>query len=399
MKSGDFARRSLRVLFAVDTPWTEELGLSRVSIEIGRVLSGQGHQVEKFSIDDVRPPVRGKMREIFALPLFQRALRRHIREQGHRFDVIQAEHNTLIFPRSSYRFKGLLIAKSNGLRHFYERYISQVENHLRVKSGMNASLAGGLLRGFSSKLSGGRSGAADRSFSTAEQIHLGNADELVYVRDTLGHGAKCHLVDNGVSEERAEELARSMRTNDRQTSQTIGFVGTWSLRKGKLSLPRVFRQVRAFEPNARLKLLGTLTADDDVIRSFAEEDRAFVTNVERFAPGELPGLLRDVRVGLFLSYVEGHPLGLLELMAAGMPVVAWDAPGVRGTIDVRSPDLLPAGECDAVARRLHELVCSSPSDYARHAQASLDRSTRYRWSATGRTFLDVVMQGLSNVRA
>jgi glycosyltransferase involved in cell wall biosynthesis len=49
--------------------------------------------------------------------------------------------------------------------------------------------------------------------------------------------------------------------------------------------------------------------------------------VPRFAAEALPELLAPCSVGIFPSYVEGFGYGVLEMLAASLPVIAYDVPG------------------------------------------------------------------------
>jgi glycosyltransferase involved in cell wall biosynthesis len=387
----DAADRSLSVLFAVNTPWTETLGVSRVSIELGRQLTALGHRVEKFSLEDVRPRVGGRIGGMLTDCLFQRALLKHIRAVGPRFDVIQAEHNMLVFPRSAYRFDGQLIAKSNGLRHFYAQYVRTRERQLRRAAGDSGTIAGNMLRAVARWLARGTAGAADRSFRCADQIHLLNDDELRFVRDNLGHGDKCFLIGNGLTESRADALARSGSVVGRQASRTVAFVGTWCFRKGKTEIPAIFRRIRSVCPDARLRLLGVNAPSAEILGAFAVEDRSSMEIVERFEPDELPGLLSDARVGLFPSYIEGFGLGLLEMLAAGLPVVAWDVPGPRQLLNgPLIEDLVSPGDIPATVRRLEHHLGMAPAEFEAAAQAATISSAQHRWSRIASRFLDAV---------
>ena len=68
---------------------------------------------------------------------------------------------------------------------------------------------------------------------------------------------------------------------------------------------------------------------------------------------DVAGLLAAADLGVFSSVSEGCPNAVLETMAAGLPVVATDCPGVREAIG-ESDDvgLVPVGNADAMAEQL-----------------------------------------------
>ena len=369
----------LRILFALHTPWTERLGVPRVAIELARHLELLGHRCSKYSQEDsgIQP---GKLTGPFTTARFQRKLLRYIRRHGHQYDVIQAEHYLLPFPRKAYRFQGTFVAKSNGLAHFYHRYAKEIAPDLQREAGQQGTLRGNLARWAGRKASAGLN-AVEQSFRTAHQIHLLNQDELTFVRDELGHDGKCRLVPNGLSEARAAALDASATAEQRAASATVAFVGTWSLRKGRLEFPRIVRAVREQHPQTHFRLIGTYTGAGSVKAAFDSRDRAHIDVVPEYEPDQLPNLLAEARCGIFPSYIEGFPLGLLEMLAAGVPTVAWDAPGSREMQrHLPSEFTVPAGDVEATVHQLLCLLNATPTDVTHWHEAAKDAVDDYRWA-------------------
>jgi len=115
------------------------------------------------------------------------------------------------------------------------------------------------------------------------------------------------------------------------------FVAGWLDAKGSFTLPRLWSQVRARRPDARLTLVGTGASEAAVLSAFAPEDRASVTVIPRLT-GKEEMIEQFETHDLFLmpSLNEGSPLALLEAMAAGLPIVAGRAGGI--------PDIVMDGE-------------------------------------------------------
>jgi glycosyltransferase involved in cell wall biosynthesis len=68
---------------------------------------------------------------------------------------------------------------------------------------------------------------------------------------------------------------------------------------------------------------------------------------------DVSGLLAAADIGLFCSRSEGSPNGLLECMAAGLPVLASDIPAVREICGATSEKVLFApGDEEALAEKL-----------------------------------------------
>lgn len=84
---------------------------------------------------------------------------------------------------------------------------------------------------------------------------------------------------------------------------------------------------------------------------FAESIR-FTGQVE-----DVSGLLAAAEIGLFCSCSEGSPNGLLECMAAGLPILATDIPALREVCGVSSDLALCApGDAQGLAERLLQLT-------------------------------------------
>jgi glycosyltransferase involved in cell wall biosynthesis len=72
---------------------------------------------------------------------------------------------------------------------------------------------------------------------------------------------------------------------------------------------------------------------------------------------DIAGLLGAVDLGVFSSRSEGSPNGVLECMAAGLPVVGTDEPGIREVIGPDGyPCLAPPGDADALSARVLRLI-------------------------------------------
>ena len=115
-----------------------------------------------------------------------------------------------------------------------------------------------------------------------------------------------------------------------------------------------------------------------------------------FDTGELPGLLADCAMGFFPSYLEGFPFAVLEMLAASLPVVAYDVPGPRMMLD--RDDLVAAGDADAMAGRIAALL-RDPLALLEAQREARRRAERFRWEDIARSTASVYAERLAHDRS
>lgn len=108
-------------------------------------------------------------------------------------------------------------------------------------------------------------------------------------------------------------------------------------------------------------------ADRVALRSFVSDD-------------ELRALYREARAFAFLSTYEGFGLTPLEAVVAGVPTVVADTEVAR-EVHAGLAHVVPAGDVDALADRLHQML-TEPPDPARQAALARAARARYPWSGT-----------------
>jgi glycosyltransferase involved in cell wall biosynthesis len=153
---------------------------------------------------------------------------------------------------------------------------------------------------------------------------------------------RTHTITNGVD---CRLLTASAKKNDFKSKYgfppddiIIGMVANLKKNKNHLFLLRVFQQLQHL--NKRLKLVfvgqgfaGDPEGSEEEIRRFINET-ALVENVFLLGSrADVPDLLKVFDIFCLTSYQEGLPLGLIEAMASGLPVVGTDVDGIRGVIE------------------------------------------------------------------
>ena len=173
--------------------------------------------------------------------------------------------------------------------------------------------------------------------------HIANGVDLKAIRETLARDAG--------------SLPVPPRTyDDGGDGATIGFVGQLISRKNVGDLVDVFERLARERPDLRLVLVGDgeerVTLEQRIARS-AHADRV---EFRGFVRDAVPHYA-DFDLFVMTSSLEGIPRCLMEAMAIGVPIVAYDIPGVDQLVsDGRTGLLAPFGDKDALLARCERLL-------------------------------------------
>jgi glycosyltransferase involved in cell wall biosynthesis len=156
---------------------------------------------------------------------------------------------------------------------------------------------------------------------------------------------------------------------------TLGFVGRPVADKGIAELAHVFARVRREFSEAQLLVVGAGFAGDrecDEMRELRRQEGVFVVpSVDDVAPYYA---LMDVLV--FPSYREGFPNVVLEASCSGVPVVGFDATGVRdAVVHGQTGQICPLRDAHALAALTLEYL-RTPELGRRHGAAGAERARR-----------------------
>jgi glycosyltransferase involved in cell wall biosynthesis len=371
-------QQSLRILMIIHAPWDRNLGAPRVQMQLAEEFEKLGHKVEKFDLHDAFPnPPRSRLWRLIQTNAFSSRAASFVRRNGHRFDVIDANQGDLPSSKKALGFSGLLVSRSNGLYAFYEEF----NRFERIKWPQPKSLKTviGLVLTNIAGISTRRNPL--QSLINADLITLLNRDEFVYVDKNLGLGYKSELIPNGLSEKQFENLLPSQSlVRERWSKRTILFIGGWCPRKGSRDWGAIVRFVRSEIPDARFHFLGTGLSEAEVLRDLGMSACDWIRVVSSFDSSNLSQLLNDVTIGAFPSYIEGFPFGVLEKLAAGLPVVAYNVPGPRAMLrDLAFNLMVEVGDTKNMASRLVSLLLLDVEDYIKLSAECRALAHRFRW--------------------
>ncbi len=165
---------------------------------------------------------------------------------------------------------------------------------------------------------GGRAQAVTAvSATVAELLSSKQGLPLASVR-VIPNGVDHEAIAAGVVGNRLEARRRLRVPPD---ARVVGTVGRLVHEKDPLTLLEAFAQVAAKDPTLRLIYVGDGPLHEAVFNRIGElglRERAAIVGFR----ADVPGALAAMDVFAVSSLTEGHPLALLEAMAAGLPIVA-----------------------------------------------------------------------------
>jgi glycosyltransferase involved in cell wall biosynthesis len=368
-----------------------ELGATKNRVEIAESLKKLGWETTLIDNKILGVPEGEK----FNAEKYSIYLKDYLVNNAHLYDVVLYEYDTLPFDRKLFNKGTLFVARPAILAYHL----------LRIKFKYNLKTK---LSNLYRKIKGAFNGQNTKGAAHYQQIDfcLANTD-LIQVQNTkdrdllLDKGfstEKIIIIPNGITTERTQ----SFKGYDRSYNGpfTIAFVGTFDFRKGAMDFPNILTAIKSKFPDVHLNLLGTnglFSGTEDVLEFFPEKDHKNITVVPKFKAADLPELLSKSHVGIFPSYLESFGFGALEMMCAGLPVVAYDSPG---PVDFILNDLLiKTGDENALAQKTIELL-SKPDWLKSQSEAARKRVIEhYCWDDIAAVADQQYKKYISQIRA
>lgn len=176
-------------------------------------------------------------------------------------------------------------------------------------------------------------------------------------------------------------------------------LATFDFRKGCLDLPPLLAQLRRHHPGLQLRLLGTrglFRSEAEVRRFFPAALQPALEVVPSFNAAELPHWLADADAGLFPSYLEGFGIAVIEQLAAGLPVFAYDVPGPCDSLPAAWR--VPCGRPELLAARISSFL-ELPADLrAQASRQASDSAQPYALGALAARWDQTYRQRLADTR-
>lgn len=157
----------------------------------------------------------------------------------------------------------------------------------------------------------------------------------------------------------AEEARRELRSGDAHAILMIAVAREHPV-KNHLAMLDVVRQLQDAAVPARLAIVGPRGGASDALDTYINR-YGLQALVRRLGQrDDVAALLSAADVLLCTSHSEGMPGGVIEAMSAGLPVVAFRAPGVTDALSDAHPGLVDFGDIGAMARSVVDLAARGP---------------------------------------
>jgi glycosyltransferase involved in cell wall biosynthesis len=215
------------------------------------------------------------------------------------------------------------------------------------------------------------------------------------VLGTWGVSTPVEVIPNGIELERFHRAAReSARKKPLPSTRKVRrhapgdcLLGRLAPEKNCETLLDAFALAHSEVPAARLVLIGDGPAETDLHRHAATLGLEECVTFRGALPYDVvPQALAECDVFASASFSEVHPLTFIEAMAAGLPCVGTNSPGVVDTVVDGHNGWLAAPEEGALARVMVQALID-PDERARRATNALHDSQplRHRNHRTART--------------
>jgi glycosyltransferase involved in cell wall biosynthesis len=190
----------------------------------------------------------------------------------------------------------------------------------------------------------------------------------------------------GISEDNERCLLVCMVANFTEEKDHETLLRAWS---------RVIQKLDARYTNAKLILAGRFDRACAAAKSLTTELEIEGSVMFLGQVSDISGLLNAVDLGILSSHSEGLPNAVLEYMAAGLPVVATDLPGIQEAVGKGYPYLAPPKDVEALANHMLELTLDTDRQMQVAARNRQRAETEFSPQQLGEAMLQLIHQGLA----
>jgi len=336
----------MKILLCSPIVPTKELGASKVLIELMEEMQKLGWLCKLLSPTEICPDILSYA-GIEYQHKYVEALKNYLHQYASEYDVVDYDHLYLPYPISEFSHSTLFVARSVLLVHHFETIHIPIPNNLRGR-------IANLIKGASRKaMVEGWIKSATLTIQEADIVNVSNNDDKAELIRLGISNEKICVIPYGLSQSR--RVLFDAVASDPPVEPTVAFVGTFAPRKGSNDFPKIVQYISEATPNVKFRLMGaSYKTEKEVLGNFDRRLRNKIEVISNFDPEELPDLLASCSVGIFPSYLEGFGFGVLEMLAASLPVIAYDTPGPPMMLP--SEYLVSRGDIKAMSEKVINLL-------------------------------------------
>jgi glycosyltransferase involved in cell wall biosynthesis len=319
------------------------MGGSKVAVELAAAMTGLGWKCDIISTPEIRDLVSPDGR--LTAP---EALKVYLQANAASYDVVDYDFAYLPYDRDLFPKNPLFVARSVLLiHHLTEIKIPEPKSlGFRLRKWIDLR---GERRDRKTFFEHG-----DRTLRAADLVNVANGrDREILMR--LRVNQNIVVLPYGIDAVRRPLFDAIASTPPAEPK--VAFVGSFDYRKGCLDFPKIAARIFQQVPGVTFRLMGTASlfqTEREVRRFFPADLQSRLEIIPRYATQELPGLLGDCSAGIFPSYWEGFGFGLIEMLAAAVPVVAYDSPGPCSILPAEK--LAPPGQTGIMADKIINML-------------------------------------------
>ncbi len=229
-------------------------------------------------------------------------------------------------------------------------------------------------------------GAWMRRFTRRCDLVIAVSRSAQSMLESLGVDTPIEIIPNGIDLHRFERATPLPKSDLELPPDAIVlmYVGRLGPEKNLNTLLESFAQARHSAPRMVLALVGDGPQAASVKKMISElnlDDSVRLLGMR--SNDDIPSLLGASDAFVTASVTEGHPMTIIEALAAHRPVLAFDVPGIRETVVDGKNGLLAQIDARALAENMARIASDADlrarlSEGARHTatQYSMDITTR-----------------------
>ncbi len=351
---------------------SKQLGASKLILELAEALQSLGHSCDIFPC---KPLAKGVD--------YTEAILNAIKQKDGNYDIIELPDSITQLPPSSKHHR--YIIRSILLEYHFTKGSFPIRP-LSWKAHIKSIALTLLNRQHINYPTPSRLHFLDSLFASAHAINFANSMDAKAIRKRGINKVPILTIPYGIADENRKYFEQI--STDIPPTPKIAFVGTFDFRKGCLDLIQIVKCLSDTYPDLQFKFLGTkgmLQTTQEVLNCFPRKYHKRLEIIPTYQPNKLPSLLQDCSLGIFPSYIEAFGIGIIEMLAAALPVIAYDAPGPCDILPTNQR--IPIGDVGAMCKQI-KLLLNNPQELQQQRIAARKCSDKYNWETIAKRTID-----------